>query len=372
LLDNRKEVALGKEILPQLILLAQKAARQLGRLPVFMEVCGTHTMVIARSGLRSLLAGYLELRSGPGCPVCVTGQEDIDRVILLARQPSVVIATFGDMLRVPGTISSLEQERACQARVKIAYSPAEAVTYAAEHPENTVVFLGVGFETTAPAIALSIAAAKNQGLSNYTVLSLHKLVPPVIKALLNDPETGVDGFLLPGHVATIIGREAFDFVAAGYRVPAVIAGFEPVDIMIAIYLLLKQILSGQAQTINGYPRLVQEKGNKKAKAIIKEYFELADVTWRGFGPVPQSGLRFKELYSLYDAATRYPLTVPFSSPPKGCACADVLKGKINSPACPLFADACTPLKPLGPCMVSSEGSCAAYYQYGWSSKEAKT
>lgn len=370
MLNKLRDPELGKKILSKLTPLAREAARLLGRPAIFMEVCGTHTMAIARSGLRSLLAGSLELRSGPGCPVCVTGQGDIDKVIALAAaRHDLVIGTFGDMMRVPGTNSSLEQERARGARVEIFYSPAEAVTFAAGHPQDEVVFLGVGFETTAPAVALSVIAARNQDLKNYSVLSFHKTVPIVLESLLSDPELKIDGLLLPGHVCTVTGRKAFDFVSTKFNVPAVVAGFEPVDLMEAVYLLLKQIVSGRAETINGYPRLVREEGNNKAKEIMKEYFKPVNVQWRGFGMVPQSGLALQERFSFYDAAVRFPVDVSESLPPKGCACGDVLKGKIVSSDCPLFARKCTPLQPVGPCMVSTEGACAAYYQYEWSKAE---
>ncbi|MDD4169820.1 MAG: hydrogenase formation protein HypD [Desulfotomaculaceae bacterium] len=354
---------LGRQMLLKLTSLAQKAARHLGRPAILMEVCGTHTMAIAKSGLRSLLDGCLELRSGPGCPVCVTDHKDIDKIIALARQHNVMIATFGDMLRVPGTISSLEQERARGAQIEIFYSPLEAVTFAAGHDQKEVVFLGVGFETTIPGIALSIAAAKSRNIPNYSVFSVHKLVPPVMETLLHDPELNIDGLILPGHVCTITGRSAFDFVAAKYGMPAVIAGFEPVDIVKAVYLLLKQIIDGPIRTANGYPRLVREEGNRNAKEIMKEYFEPADVCWRGFGLIPQSGLAVQKKYSFFDAAVRFPVEVPELLPADGCACGDVLKGKITPPQCPLFAGVCTPLRPVGPCMVSSEGACAVYYHY---------
>lgn len=363
MLNNFKDPAMGRQILQKLTPLAQKATRRLGRPPVLMEVCGTHTMAISRSGLKNLLDGCLEMKSGPGCPVCVTDQKDIDKVILLARQPDVVVATFGDMVRVPGTNSSLERERANDACVKVFYSPAQAVAFAARHPQKEVVFLGVGFETTSPAIALSINAAKSQGLKNYSVFSVHKLIPPVLKVLLGDPELRLDGLILPGHVCTITGRKAFDFIAAEFNTAAVIAGFELVDIVEAIYLLLKQILNGQPETVNGYTRLVREEGNMKAENIISEYFEPVDAPWRGFGMVPQSGLGLRKAYSFYDAALRFPVEAPESLSPEGCACGEVLKGKITAQECPLFAKVCTPLQPVGPCMVSSEGACAAYYHY---------
>lgn len=363
LLNNFREPKLSKKILQGLIPLAQKVADHLGRPAVLMEVCGTHTMAISRGGLKDLLNGCLELRSGPGCPVCVTDYGDIDRIIALAKVPRTVIATFGDMMRVPGTNSSLERERAQNALVEVFYSPSEAVTFAAKNPQKEVIFLGVGFETTAPVVALSLSVAKNQGLKNYSLFSVHKMVPPVMGALLSDPELRINGFILPGHVSTITGRKAFDFIGLEYNIPAVIAGFELFDIVEAIYLLLKQILNGKAQTINGYTRLVLEEGNVKAREIMAEYFEPVDVSWRGFGLVPQSGLALRREYSFYDARVRFPVKIPESSPPRGCACGSVLKGKISPPECLLFAKGCNPFHPVGPCMVSSEGACAAYYQY---------
>lgn len=362
MLNNFRNPELSKRMVQKVVLLAQEAAQRLGRQPVLMEVCGTHTMAIARSGLKSLLNGYLELRSGPGCPVCVTDQEDIDRMIALAQVPDAIVATFGDMMRVPGTNSSLERERAQGAKVKVFYSPIEAIAFAAANPGKELIFLGVGFETTIPAVALSLVAAKKRGLKNYSVFSVHKLVPPVMRALLSDPELRIDGFILPGHVSTITGRRAFDFIASEYSIPAVIAGFEPVDIIGAVYLLMKQLLDGRAETINGYQRLVQEQGNREAQELIREYFRPADASWRGFGVVAESGLTFRPEYEFYDAAARFPVATPQSSP-KGCACGDVLKGKINPSGCRLFAVVCTPVSPVGPCMVSSEGACAAYYQY---------
>ena len=362
---NRNDSEIGKRILQELTDLAEKAACELGRPPVLMEICGTHTVAVSKTGIRSLLKDSLVLKSGPGCPVCVTDQSDIDRIILLSRQPGVVIATFGDMLRVPGTNSSLEQERARQAKVEIFYSPLEAVDFAEKYPGEQVVFLGIGFETTTPAIALSVRQARKQGLTNYSVFSVHKMVPPVMRVLLNDSELGVDGFILPGHVCTITGRKAFDFISAEYNKPAVIAGFESVDVLEAVCLLLKQVIQRQARTVNGYTRLVQEEGNKKPREIMNQVFSPADVHWRGFGLVEGCGLQIYQAYADYDASLRFPVEIDAVSPQSnfGCACGDVLKGKINPGDCPLFAKKCTPLWPVGPCMVSSEGACAAYYQY---------
>ena len=362
--DKKRDPALAKQLLEKIIPLAQNVASRLGRPLRLMEVCGTHTMAIARAGFKPLLADSIELRSGPGCPVCVTDRRDIDRIIALAATgQDLVVATFGDMLRVPGTDSSLERERAQGALVEIFYSPADAVKYAAEHPRRQVVFIGVGFETTAPSVALSVAMARAQGLTNYTVFPINKTVPLVLRQLLEDPELRLDGLLLPGHVCTVTGARAFDFVAAAYRMPAVVAGFEPAELLGAIYLLLKQLESGRAATLNGYPSLVRAEGNLKAQALLREYFYPADVSWRGFGVVPQSGLALRPQFAAYDASVRFPVEVPETDAPDACSCGDVLKGKVTPAECPLFGAACTPLNPVGPCMVSSEGACAARYIY---------
>ena len=356
---NRK-----KQLLDKLMHLSHRAAQRLGRPAVLMEVCGTHTMAIAKSGIKQLLAGYLELRSGPGCPVCVTDWRDIDQIIAMAGSgQNLVIGTFGDMIRVPGTNSSLEIERAKGAEVEVFYSPTEAVNYAAQHPQKEMVFLGIGFETTTPAIALSVQLAKQKGLGNYSVFSVHKKVSPALYHLLEDGELTVDGLLLPGHVCTITGSKAFDFVAKDYGVPTVIAGFEQEDLLLSLYILLKQVAEGRAENINGYARLVREESNQKAMDLMAQCFYPADVSWRGFGLISQSGLLLRENLAQYDAAKRFPVAIPDTAPPEGCACGEVLKGKISPRECPLFAGACTPLQPIGPCMVSSEGACAAQFLY---------
>lgn len=361
--EKFRDPELSKKILKRVQELGEKLLLARGKKAMLMEVCGTHTVAISRAGLRSLLRDFLELRSGPGCPVCVTDQRDIDAMIALAHTPGVVVGTFGDMVRVPGSFSSLEKERAKGAAVEIFYSPQEAVSFAACHPEKEVVFLGVGFETTAPAVAASITEAQVQNLKNFRIFSAHKLIPPVMHVLLRDPALKVDGFLLPGHVSTIIGRQAFDFIARDYHVPAVVTGFELVDILGGIYLLLRQLLAREAVVENGYTRVVREEGNKEAQNLLRTYFEPGDAAWRGFGVVPESGLTLKRTYAAYDACQKFPTELPPSTVPKGCACGDLLKGKLSPPDCPLFARACTPLRPVGPCMVSSEGACAAYYQF---------
>ncbi len=352
-----------KEFLLRLSRLAKTVVDKLGRPAVLMEVCGTHTTVIARSGVKSLLSQFVDLRSGPGCPVCVTDQTDVDRIIALSRRPDVVIAIFGDMMRVPGTLSSLERERAKGAHVEIFYSPMDALAYTQNNPEKQVVFLGVGFETTTPAIAVTILEARKKGIENYSVFVTHKLVPPAMRALLDDKSLRVDGFILPGHVSAILGRKAFDFIAVDYGLPAVVAGFESSDVLGAIYLLLRQVNRSEARTINGYTRLVREEGNPRAREIVNECFMESDALWRGFGMIPASGLLLREAYQDYDAMNRFPVSIPESRPPDGCSCGDILKGRLKPSQCPLFGNLCTPFDPVGPCMVSSEGACAACYQY---------
>ena len=349
----------------RLVELAVKAAQILGRPPVLMEVCGTHTTAIARTGIKTLLGDHVDLRSGPGCPVCVTDQSDIDRIIALSRLPGVIIATFGDMIRVPGTSSTLERERAGGAKVEVLYSPMDALDLAAGHPSEQVIFLGVGFETTTPAIAVSLMEAMKRGITNYSIFAMHKVVPPAMRTLLDDDSLKIDGFLLPGHVSAILGRKAFDFIALDYGLPSVIAGFEPADIVGGIYLLLQQIVHTRKLTLNGYTRLVTEEGNLKAREVVDKCFEPADVPWRGFGMIPGSGLKLNRACADYDAMNRFSVSVPEPGVPDGCSCGEILKGKLKPAECPLFGFRCSPFDPVGPCMVSSEGACSAAYQFEW-------
>ncbi|MDI6711573.1 MAG: hydrogenase formation protein HypD [Bacillota bacterium] len=362
-LEELRDPAISRGLLAKVTALAEQAAEKLGRRAVFMEVCGTHTVAISRAGLRSLLSDYVDLRSGPGCPVCVTDYEDIDRMVAFAREPGITVGTFGDMVRVPGSLASLEREKARGADVRVFYSPADAVDWAAAHPEKQVVFLGVGFETTAPTVALSVAMARAKGVKNYSVFSAHKVVPPAMRALVADPELALDGFILPGHVSAIIGRRAFDFIAAEYGLPAVVCGFEAVDIVDTLYRLLTQVLQGEARVENSYTRVVREEGNRRAQAVMAEVFAIGDASWRGIGVIPGSGMYLKDELADFDAARRFTLEVPPPRIPKGCLCGALMKGLLTPRDCRLFGTACTPTHPVGPCMVSSEGACAAYYQY---------
>jgi len=341
-----------------------RRVHELVRRPVrIMELCGTHTMAIARHGLTSLLPQQLSLISGPGCPVCVTATEEIDRAMKLARSPGVIVATFGDMLRVPGSEGSLAQARAQGAHVEVVYSALEALELARANPDAQVVMLAIGFETTAPTLAASVLTARAEGLANYSLLVMHKLIPPAIRALLASGEVALDGLLCPGHVSTVIGSRPYEFAARDYFMACVISGFEPVDIMASLVMLLEQIAEGRPRVEIQYARAVRPEGNPKAVEVMNQVFEPLDAPWRGLGVIPMSGLKLREEFAAFDAARRFDLSVPPPRENPACRCGEVLKGLCTPPECPLFATACTPARPVGPCMVSSEGSCAAWYRY---------
>lgn len=333
-----------------------------------MEVCGTHTMAIARAGLRQLLPPTVRLISGPGCPVCVTPAGALDEVLRIARLPGVLVASYGDLLRVPGSRpgarpNTLNDCRAAGADVRVVYSAMDAVALARQNPRKTVVFLGVGFETTAPGTAASLLAARDAGLTNYTVLCLLKQTPPALRALLADPACRIDGFLCPGHVATILGADAFGFLPARYRIPAVVAGFEGGDLAAAIYALCRQISTGRPALENEYTRAVRPKGNPAARAVLAQVFAPADDIWRGLGPIPQSGYALRPAFAAHDAAKRFGFAPQNREQATGCRCGEVLKGLLEPARCPLFGKACRPDDPVGPCMVSGEGACAAAFKY---------
>jgi len=328
-----------------------------------MEVCGTHTMAIARNGIRSLLPETITLVSGPGCPVCVTAQGEIDRFIALARTDGVIVATFGDLLRVPASDSCLDRERAEGADVRVVYSAFDSLEIAKKNPDKSVVFLGVGFETTAPTVAVVILEAQEQGIKNFSVISACKLVPPALKALMENDRVNIQGFLCPGHVSVVIGGRAYLPIAEHYRIPCVVAGFEPADILQAIYLLISQINGHKHEVEIAYRRGVAFEGNARAREVMDRVFEPHDADWRGLGLIRESGLRIRDDFSGYDAEKRFNLPVRKAEEPKGCACGEILLG-IKTPAeCPLYKKICSPANPVGPCMVSTEGTCAAYYKY---------
>ncbi len=339
-------------------------ATQLARPVHMMEVCGTHTMTAFRSGLRSLLPGNISLLSGPGCPVCVTPTGYIDRAIALSRIKDVTLATFGDLLRVPGTESSLELERARGAQIKVVYSPLDALQDAHEHPERQVIFLGVGFETTAPAVAWTIQKAAAEKCLNFSVLCAHKTMPQAMATLLQGGELRIDGFLCPGHVSSIIGSRPYEFICREYGIPCVVAGFEAGDMILAIEMLLRQLAEKRAAVEIQYTRGVGATGNPQAQAILREVFEEGASEWRGLGIIPGSGLNLRDAFRAHDALRRWPdIALPQPAEPAGCICGDVLRGARAPTECPLFRRRCTPETPVGACMVSSEGACAAYFRY---------
>ncbi len=338
-------------------------ASEVGRDVAFMEVCGTHTMSVFRSGLRSLLPKNVNLLSGPGCPVCVTAQSDIDMLIALAVDHDVIVCTYGDMLRVPGARGSLEKARGDGADVRVIYSSMDAVTLAQESPGKQIVFAAVGFETTTPATAAAVDYAKRMGLGNFTVLASHKLVMPAVTALLDSGTVHVDGFLLPGHVSVITGWREFDPIVKQYNLPCVVGGFEDEQIPEALVDLVRLVGEGRAELINQYPQAVAEHGNPSARALVKKVFELADVRWRGLGTIPGSGLVLRDAYRTFDAQARFNLSQPKDREPKGCRCGEVITGAVTPPQCVLFDNGCTPTNPIGPCMVSSEGTCQAWFKY---------
>lgn len=328
-----------------------------------MEVCGTHTVSIGRYGFRSIMPAGVRLLSGPGCPVCVTPNRDIDHAIALSRLDGVAIATFGDMMRVPGSTTSLARQKAAGRDVRIVYSPLDAVELAQANPQLQVVFMGVGFETTTPAIAATILDAHGRGLKNFSVFCAHKTTPPALRAIAGDPQTRIDGFILPGHVSTITGVEPYRFLVDEFSTPGVITGFEPVDVLEGIAMLVRMVVEGAPSIQNAYRRGVGQNGNAVARQLVEQVFEPVDATWRGLGTIPASGLRIRDEFAHLDASRRFDVEIDPTREPAGCRCGDVLRGVITPGGCPLFGRVCTPENPAGPCMVSSEGSCAAYYRY---------
>ena len=362
-LSGFRDPKLGRELIECINELAPVAVAKNGGEINLMEVCGTHTVTIARNGFRDILPDGVNLISGPGCPVCVTANVDIDTVIAIARIPGVIVTTFGDMTRVPGSTSSLNKEKAAGADIRIVYSPLDALKVASENPDNQVVFVGVGFETTTPLIAATIKRARAMGLANFSVVAIHKTMPNTLDVLVNDDEVKLTALILPGHVSTIIGIEPYRFLATENGVPGVVTGFEPVDVLQGIAMLLRQLAEGRHEIENGYTRGVRDEGNPAAVVAIEEVFEPCDASWRGLGMIPASGYALREEFSDFDAVKKLQPQVEPTIEPKGCRCGDVLRGIMTPKDCPLFNTACSPEHPVGPCMVSSEGSCAAFYKY---------
>lgn len=328
-----------------------------------MEICGGQTHSLVKNGILDMLPDKINMVHGPGCPVCVTSVSVIDEAIHLAMQPDTILCSFGDMLRVPGSSKSLLEAKAAGADVRILYSPLEAVQIAAENPGKQVVFFAVGFETTAPANALSVIQADHLKLDNYSILASHVLVPPAMEAILGDPENQIDAFLAAGHVCTIMGMEEYYPIAEKYKCPIVVTGFEPVDLLQGILMAVQQLEAGTYHLENQYARSVQREGNQMAKQTIEEVFEVGDRAWRGLGNIPQSGYEVNERYKKYNARLKFRIDIPLAEENKACISGDIMKGLKKPFQCPNFGTACVPEHPLGAPMVSSEGACAAYYHY---------
>lgn len=330
-----------------------------------MEICGTHTMAIAKCGLRTLLPASIRLVSGPGCPVCVTPAGAMDGILRLSDRSDILLASYGDLLRVPGSRRSdtLLRRRAMGAAVHTVYSPMEALDLAVQHPEHQVVFLGVGFETTAPGTAACILEAAERNLSNFSVLCLLKQTQPALRALIEAPDFAVNGFLCPGHVAAITGSDAFAFLPREYNLPAVVSGFEAGDLVYSVYRLMEMLVQGKPSLENEYTRLVRPQGNPAALAAMRQVFCPSDSLWRGLGRIPGGGLRLRDEFAAWDAAKKFDFAPGERTDVPGCACGSVIRGVTQPRECPLFGTACTPADPVGPCMVSSEGACAAAYRY---------
>ena len=359
-MDKKQEKDLARRMVGEIRRLAGLQEKKLR----FMEVCGTHTVSIFRAGIRQLLPENIELVSGPGCPVCVTPDSYIDKAVAYAERDDIILTTFGDMLKVPGSTSSLSEAQANGADIRILYSPMDSLQIAKEHPDKKVLFLAVGFETTAPTAAATVLAAKQQGIRNLCMLSAHKLVPPALRMLLDDPEVHVDGFLLPGHVAVVTGTDVFRFLSEDYRLPGIVTGFEPLEILRSLVRLLQQKTEHRAEIGNEYGTVVRREGNPVSRKILGEVYEPVDAEWRGIGTIPMSGLCMRDEYADYDIERLLPLTLRTEPKKSACRCGEVLRGIVSPPACPLFGKACVPTHAVGPCMVSVEGVCAAWHKYG--------
>lgn len=330
-----------------------------------MEICGSHTHTISKYGIRFALPPTIKLISGPGCPVCVTSAGDISSIIgFIKKNRDVIVATFGDMMRVPGSDSSLQEEKARGSDIRVVYSPSDAIEIARKNPEREVVFFAVGFETTVPTVAATIIMADREGLKNLSFFTRHKLTPPAMKALLDSGEIRLHGFICPGHVTAVIGAESYRFIATNYKAPCVVAGFEPIDVLQGLFMLIEQLEKGTNDIAIQYSRVVTWQGNRKAQEVIDQVFEVCDASWRGIGVIPMSGLGIKEGYASLDAEMRFSIEKAEDVDLPGCSCGDILKGMMTPNECPLFGKACTPEYPKGPCMVSYEGTCSAYYKYG--------
>lgn len=359
-IDEYRDVGLIQKLVEKIHHMLQDYPKEL----VLMEVCGTHTMAIFRSGVQKLLPKNIRLLSGPGCPVCVTPNHYLDKAIAYARRDDAIITTFGDMMRVPGSSSSLEKEKSKDGDIRVVYSVMDALKIAKENPDKKVIFLGVGFETTAPTLAVTIKMAKEKNIQNFFVFSGHRLIPPAMEALVSAQELHIDGFICPGHVSTIIGSRPYEFIAAEYNISCVVTGFEPLDIVQAIFMLAQEIVEKRPPKVQiQYSRSVKEEGNLRALGLMGEVLKITDSQWRGIGDIPESGLRIEDAFSSFDAEANIEAEVEETKENKGCICGSVLRGIKTPLDCKLFRKECTPENPIGACMVSSEGTCAAYFKY---------
>lgn len=352
--ESRTAKALARDI-------REEAAKSPGPLR-YMEVCGTHTMAIHAAGLKSFFPDNLKLVSGPGCPVCVTEKRFIDHAILIGQKYDACLVTFGDLIKVPGSLGSLATFRSQGGAVRVVYSPLDSIEIALQQPSRPTVFLGVGFETTIPTVAATLKTAKVRSIENFFVLPAFKTIHPPLKALAAKED--LHGFLLPGHVSAIIGSDSYDYLVSDFHKPGVVAGFEPLDILLALRDLVRMTVQGSPKILNDYKRVVRSDGNPTARKIVEEVFEPSDASWRGLGVIPESGLALRESYSQFDATLHLPVEVPDARDDPRCLCAAILTGSKTPDRCGLFGKECTPEDPVGPCMVSSEGTCAAYYKYG--------
>ena len=353
---------LCKELLQAVIEKAREFQVVFGRKPAFMEVCGSHTMALAKSGVKQCLINDVKLVSGPGCPVCVTDQKSIDAMIALSEGQDRIICTFGDMVRVPGSTKNLLDAKTAGKDIRVLYSPVDAVRLAEENPDKEVIFLGIGFETTIPIIALLVGQAHSKNLKNFSIWMATKLVEPILRSLLDAGEAKIDGFLLPGHVSIVLGENYYQFLSEEYHISGVISGFEPAELLSGIYKLIDLALKNEAKIINDHRSIVTKQGNLVAKEWMETYFEVCDEAWRGIGIIPKSGLDIKPEFDQYNAKKRFHIKIEEPKKTK-CRCGEVIRGLIAPNECPLFGKACKPTNPIGPCMVSAEGSCSAYYHY---------
>ncbi len=362
IIDFPSNSELSIRFLEKLKEVSMQYQEKFGKKPAIMEVCGSHTMALARTGLKTILKDYINLISGPGCPVCVTDQISIDAMIELAEGENRIICSFGDMIRVPGSKRSLMESKTAGKDIRVVYSPLDAITIAEENPDKEVIFLGIGFETTIPILAAALKVADEKEVKNFSMWITTKLVEPILRTLLDSKKVNIDAFLLPGHVSIVLGKNGYDFLTDEYSVPGVISGFESLEMISGLYLIVKMLLNEEVEIINDHKKIVSDEGNIYAQELMYHYLEPVDEAWRGIGIIKNSGLDLKKEYEHLNAKKRFNIIVGEPKKTK-CRCGEVISGLIAPYECSLFATACHPINPIGPCMVSTEGSCAAYYQY---------